>query len=229
MWWRLPELHVQSAHRVQLACCLPVGSHAAARHDRVRGGRGCPRLHDLQVPPSRGWARAAPDHRQRRARNHLDRHSGADPRVPRGADGQDDLPDAAEGARQCRADRGDRAPVVVGVPLPAVRHRDRQRAVPADRTAGEFLAPHARRAALLLDSPDGRQARPDRQPRQLSLVYAEERHDVQRVQRHLRGILRFEPRQHALACIHGDARGIRQVGGAPEDAGDRLAGIDARR
>ena len=51
---------------------------------------------------------------------------------------------------------------------PAAGHHDRQRAVPAERPDGQLRAQDAGRAALLLDSAAGRQARPDLEQEQLS-------------------------------------------------------------
>ena len=48
-----------------------------------------------------------------------------------------DLPDPGRSAEGRPPRRGDRAPVVVGVPVPGARHRHRERAPPPGRTAGE--------------------------------------------------------------------------------------------
>ena len=79
---------------------------------------------------------------------------------------------ASQGRCRRAAGRGLRPPVVVGVPLPAVRRHHGERVVPADRTEGELRAADPGRAALLLDPPVGWQARPDLQPHQLFVVHA---------------------------------------------------------
>ena len=155
--------------------------------------------------------------RQHDAGNHVDRDSGGHPRSSSRADGADDLQDAGQGRARRAAGGSDRPSVVVGVPLPGVRHHDRQRALSPERPPGELRAQDGRRAALVLDSAARRQARPDLEQDQLPLVHA----DADLPSSAFNGICNEYcgvTREHEVPRVHRDAGGVRPVGGAPEAA-----------
>ena len=139
---------------------------------RLHLRRGDPALRDLPLPAAERERSPRARAREHDARDPVDGDPGADPRVHRRPDRPHDLQDAGEGEGRRAAGRGDRAPVVVGVPLPAVQGHDGERAVPADRPHGELHAQDAGRAALVLDPAARRQARPDHEPHELPLVHA---------------------------------------------------------
>ena len=146
--------------------------------------------------------------------------------VHRRPDGPDDLQDAGEGARRRAAGRGDRPPVVVGVPLPAVqRHRP---------TANELYLPIGRTVNFTLKSKDvihsfwipqlgGKRDVITNHTNYLWFTPDSSSDDG--VERRVCRVLRREPREHALQGVHGDAGGVRELGRAPADAG----GVRRRR
>ena len=118
------------------------------------------------APPRR------PDARQLDARDHLDDHPGDHPRLHRRAEHPDDLPDAGEAPADALQVE------VIGhqwwweFRYPAVQLHHGERALPPDRPHGELHAQDAGRAALVLDPAAQRQARPDLEPHEPSLVHA---------------------------------------------------------
>ena len=85
-----------------------------------------------------------------------------------------DLPDAGRAAEGRAPREGDRAPVVVGVPVPGARDRHRERPPPPGRPAGEPRDRQRRRHPQLLGPRPRRQARRD--PRQPDAHRAHRRH-----------------------------------------------------
>ena len=130
----------------------------------------------------------------------------------------DDLQDAGAGAVRRAPGRGDRPPVVVGVPLSAVQDS-------SPRTS--CICRSARRSNFTLNSADvihsfwvpalsgKRDVMPVIRMRSRTheppLVHARF-DDGRRVQRRVRRVLRHEPREHAVQGVHGERRRISRVG-----------------
>ncbi|CAA9315649.1 MAG: Cytochrome c oxidase polypeptide II, partial [uncultured Gemmatimonadaceae bacterium] len=228
----VPQLDVPADERSEPRDRLAVGPSARRRHGGVRARRGDADLHHRQVPRAPRPGRAAPRARQHHARDPLDRDPGADPRDDRDPHRPHDLQDAGEGGVGRAAGGGGGAPVVVGVPLPAVHHaqpgdeqgrhpRHGERALPAQGQDGELRAAHRGRAALVLDPAPGRQARPHRQPHELPLVHPRLR-GPHGAQRELQRVLRREPREHEVPDLRRGHGAVRELDGrAAPPGGDR--------
>ena len=91
--------------------------------------------------------------------------------VHRRADGKDDLQTQAKAVAGCARDRGHRSPVVVGIPLSRIRHRDGERDLHPDGPHGELQDDFAGCHPLVLDSAARRKARRNCKPNQLHLVH----------------------------------------------------------
>ena len=115
-------------------------------------------------------------------------------------------------------------PVVVGVQVSAIRFRHRERVLHPDGPHGEFQAPLGGRDSLVLGAAARRQARRGDESHELHLVHAQRRSPVDGVERLLHRVLRIVAREHAHPCVHGDAGGIRELGGGTEVAGGVCGG-----
>ena len=225
------------------------GHDVALEPDDLARARSCScssrgsRLRDVQVPatarerPSRSTCTATRRSRSRgRSLPALVLVIIAVPTV------QHDLQDQAARAGERAPGRGDRPPVVVGVPVPAsYEHHDGQRAVPPDRPHGELRARTADVIHSFWIPALGGKRDLDREPDELSSGSRRIRSATRAFNGSLRRVLRHVPREHALPRVHGDAGGVRQLGAhqkttavvpprpAPAAPAPRHRGDDRRR
>ena len=192
----LPPKHAEPTVGLRRGDPAALHRHLLVGGRRVRGRGSAARRRGHPVPAAPGRAAAQADARAHGVRDRLDARARGDSRVRRRAHGAHDFRDLGRGAAARAQGRGDRPPVVVGVPLSRPRASHGGRDARAGGQAGAGLHHLRRRDPLVLGAGPGRQAR--RHPRT---------REPHRVPRRLRGrlpgpvrrVLRGVARQHAAA------------------------------